>query len=152
MTAPMQAPPIRAGASTKPIGPAVAPDRRRRAKVATAVISLVSLSLLVDLLLVNHTTGEEVWGPITAGAAALTSALSLAYITHRGRSRVARFALYALWGMVAFFGFGGYNDHRLPRAADTISDQRQRPPLAPLAFTGLGIAGAAFLRHSSKES
>jgi hypothetical protein len=59
--------------------------------------------------------------------------------------------LYALWGLVAFFGFGGYNDHRLPRAADTIAAQRERPPLAPLAFTGLAIAGAMALRSASKE-
>ena len=68
----------------------------------------------------------------------------------RGRSRAARIVLYALWVLVAFFGYGGYNDHRLPRPADTITDQRQRPPLAPLVFTGLGIAGAVALRSGSK--
>jgi len=123
---------------------------RRRALKVTAGITIGSLALLVDLLLVGHTTGEEIWGPVTAAAGTVVGLLSLAYLAMRGRSRMARIALYALWGMVAFFGFGGYNDHRLPRPADTITDQRERPPLAPLVFTGLGIAGAVTLRSGSK--
>lgn len=123
---------------------------RRRAMYATAAIALGSLALLVDLLLANHTTGEEIWGPVTAASGSAVGVLSLAYLAVRGRSRAARFALYALWLTVAFFGYGGYNDHRLPRPADTITDQRQRPPLAPLVFTGLGIAGAVVLRSGSK--
>jgi len=123
---------------------------RRRALYWTGAIALTSLALLVDLLLVNHTTGEEIWGPITAASALLVGVLSFAYLATRSRSRAARFLLYALWAMVAFFGYGGYNDHRLPRPADTITDQRERPPLAPLSFTALGIAGAVVLRNGSK--
>jgi hypothetical protein len=124
--------------------------RRRRALVVTAGIAVGSAALLVDLLLVGHTVGEEVWGPVTAGAGTVVGLASLAYLAVGGRSRVARITLYALWGLVAFFGFGGYNDHRLPRPADTISDQRERPPLAPLAFTGMAIVGAVALRSASK--
>jgi hypothetical protein len=82
--------------------------------------------------------------------AALTGGLSLAFQAIRGQSRAARFALYALFATVAFFGFGGYNDHRLPRPADIVTDQRERPPLAPLVFTGMGIAGAVVLRSGTK--
>jgi hypothetical protein len=118
--------------------------------MVTAGITLGSFALLVDLLLVGHTVGEEIWGPVTAAAGTVVGLLSMVYLAMGGRSRVARIGLYALWVMVAFFGFGGYNDHRLPRAADTVTDQRERPPLAPLAFTGLAIVGAVALRSGSK--
>ena len=124
---------------------------RRRALMVTAVLTVGSFALFVDLLLAGHTVGEEIWGPVTALAGTVVGLLSLAYLAMSGRSRVARLALYALWVMVAFFGFGGYNDHRLPRPADTITDQRERPPLAPLAFTGIAIAGAVALRSGSKS-
>ncbi len=136
---------------------AAAPDEtrdraRRRAMRVTAGITIVSLALLADLLLVGHTTGEEIWGPVTAALSFVVGGLSLAYLATSRRSRLARYALYAIFATVAFFGFGGYNDHRLPRPADTITDQRERPPLAPLAFTGLGIAGAVALRSGSKAA
>jgi hypothetical protein len=123
---------------------------RRRALMVMAGITVGSLALLVDLLLAGHTVGEEIWGPVTAVAGTVVGLLSLAYLAMGGRSRAARIVLYALWAMVAFFGIGGYNDHRLPRRADTITDQRQRPPLAPLAFTGIAIVGAVVLRSGSK--
>jgi hypothetical protein len=123
---------------------------RRRAMVIVGAVALGSFALFVDLLLVGHTVGEEIWGPVTAITGTVVGILSLAYLTVRSRSRAARIALYGLWALVAFFGFGGYNDHRLPQPADTITDQRERPPLAPLAFTGLAVAGAVALRNGSK--
>jgi peptidoglycan/LPS O-acetylase OafA/YrhL len=151
MYTPTRAAPATADARRIPIdGDARRARARRRAMYVTAVVSIASFALLVDLLMANHTTGEEIWGPLTAAAGTLVGLLSLAYLAVRGRSRAARYLLYALWVMVAFFGFGGYNDHRLPRAADTVTDQRQRPPLAPLVFTGLGIAGVVVLRSGSK--
>lgn len=123
---------------------------RRRAVLVTACITVGSFALLVDLLLAGHTVGEEIWGPVTAVATTVVGLLSLAFVAVGGRSRVARIVLYSLWAMVAFFGFGGYNDHRLPRPADTITDQRERPPLAPLAFTVMAIVGAVALRNGSK--
>jgi hypothetical protein len=118
--------------------------------MVSAGITIVSFALFVDLLLAGHTVGEEIWGPVTAIAGGVVGLLSLAYLAMGGRSRAARLILYALWAMVAFFGIGGYNDHRLPRPADTITDQRERPPLAPLTFTGIAIVGAVTLRRASK--
>jgi hypothetical protein len=118
--------------------------------MVTVGIALGSFALFVDLLLAGHTVGEEIWGPVTAVAGTVVGLLSLAYLALGGRRPVARIALYTLWAMVAFFGFGGYNDHRIPRPSDTITDQRERPPLAPLAFTGLAIVGAVALRGGSK--
>lgn len=127
------------------------PDRAHaRAIKATFVVAAFCAGLLVDLLLAGHTSGEEIWGPITAASGTLVGVLSLVYLVHGGRNRVARLALYGLWGMVAFFGFGGYNDHRLPVPPDVV-DSRPRPPLAPLVFTGLGLAGAYVLRYDAKE-
>jgi hypothetical protein len=123
---------------------------RRRSMLVTAVVTAASLGLLVDLLLAGHTSGEEIWGPVTAAAAAAVGALSLVYLHVRGRNRLARYMIYGLWGMVAFFGFGGYNDHRLPVPADVV-DSRSRPPLAPLVFTGLAVAAAVTLRSGTKE-
>ena len=113
-------------------------------------VTLGSIALFVDLLLAGHTTGEEIWGPVTAPADRRSALLSLAFLAAAAGAGSASLVLYALWAMVAFFGFGGYNDHRLARPADTITDQRQRPPLAPLMFTGRGIAGAVALRSGSK--
>ena len=152
MSTPTRAAPATAGAGLTPTTSGATRGRaRRRATYATAGVSIASFALLVDLLLVGHTTGEEIWGPLTAASGTAVGMLSLAYLAVGGRNRAARFLLYGLWVMVAFFGFGGYNDHRLPRTADTITDQRERPPLAPLVFTGLGIAGAVVLRYGSKE-
>jgi len=151
MSTSTQAVPAPAGAHAESVSPDATSDRRRRrAMRVSAVITIGSIAMLGDLLLVGHTTGEQIWGPITAAGGALVGLLSLAFLAVRGRSRVALIVLYTLWAVVAFFGFGGYNDHRLPRPADTVTDQRERPPLAPLMFTVWGIAGAAALRYGSK--
>jgi hypothetical protein len=121
----------------------------RRAVVVTGGITLGSLGLLGDLVLVGHTNGEEIWGVITALSSVVIGVLSLAFLLKRSRNRVARIGLVALWLTIAFFGFGGYNSHRLP-LPEGVSDQRPRPPLAPLVFTGFGIAGALALRSGSK--
>ena len=122
---------------------------RRRAELVIAVVTLGCLALLVDLLLVGHTRGEEIWGVGTALGGVLVGVLSLILLIRRSSNRAARIGLLALWLMVAFFGFGGYNSHRLaiPQGA---TDPRRRPPLAPLIFTGFGIAGALALRSGSK--
>jgi hypothetical protein len=115
----------------------------------TCATTFGSLVLLGDLLLVNHATGKEILGPVTAVSAVVVGVLSLAYLVLRARSRVARLLLYALWATVAFLGLLGFSSHRAPVTADSV-DQRQRPPLAPLVFTGIGIAGAMALRYGIK--
>jgi hypothetical protein len=139
-----------AGTRAAPVHSDAAIDRvRRRALIVTTVVTLASVGLLADLLLVGHTNGEEIWGPITAASAALVGLLSLTFLAVRGRNRVARIGLIALWLTIAFFGFGGYNSHRLALPDGTV-DSRPRPPLAPLVFTGMGIAGALTLRSGTK--
>jgi len=150
MSPPTQATPALVGDRSTTGRAEAARDRsRRRAMRVTAVIAIASVALLVDLLLVRHTVGEEIWGPITAAMAAIAAGLSLAYLKVRGRGRAARIGLIALWLTVAFFGFGGYNSHRLALTEGTV-DSRTRPPLAPLIFTGMGIAGALSLRSGTK--
>jgi hypothetical protein len=152
MSSSTRAAPATAGTPRTPAIADATRDRGRpRALIVTAGVAVGSLALFVDLLLAGHTTGEEIWGPVSAAIAAGVGLLSLAFLALRGRSRVPRILLYCLWVLVAFLGFGGYNDHRLPRPVDTITDQRERPPLAPLAFTGLAIAGAVALRSGSNR-
>jgi hypothetical protein len=122
---------------------------RRRALLVISAVTLGCLGLLGDLLLVGHTRGDEIWGVATAFIGSLVGVLSLAFLVRRSRHRVARIGLVALWLTVAFFGFGGYNSHRLP-LPDGLSEERPRPPLAPLIFTGFGIAGALAVRSGSK--
>jgi peptidoglycan/LPS O-acetylase OafA/YrhL len=122
---------------------------RRRAVFVIGVVTLGCLALLLELLAVGHTSGDEIWGVATALSGFSTGALSLILLVTRSRSRAARIALLSLWLTVAFFGFGGYNSHRLA-LAQGVSDPRPRPPLAPLIFTGLWIAGAIALRSGSK--
>ena len=142
--------PATAGTRCAPSAPGATRDRaRRRAMYVTGALTVASLALLADLLLVRHTTGGEVWGPITAALALLTGALSSGFLAKGGRSRAVRIGLIALWLTVAFFGFGGYNDHRLAPRPDAV-DQLPRPPLAPLVFTGIGLAGAVVLRSGTK--
>lgn len=152
MSTPTPVAPAMAGARATPVPSEPVLDRaRRKALVVISVITLASVGLLADLLLVGHTNGEEIWGPITAVSAALVGALSLAFLYFRGRNRGVRIGLVLLWLTIAFFGFGGYNSHRLPLPEGTV-DSRPRPPLAPLVFTGLGIAGALSLRSGTKGS
>jgi len=122
---------------------------RGRALKLTAAITIGSLVLLADLLLAGHTKGEEIWGVLVAASAAFVGVLSFAYLATSRRSRAARIGIILLWGTVAFFGYGGYNDHRFAIRPDSV-DQRPRPPLAPLTFTAFGIAGAVALHKGSK--
>jgi flavodoxin len=94
--------------------------------------------LLIDLLLVDHTTGGEIWGAVTAAGGSVVGLLSLGFMAARGRIPVVRFGLIALWLVIEFFGFGGYNSHRLPLPADAVTDQRPRPPLAPSSSASPG--------------
>ena len=152
MTTTARATPATSGTGRTPVDTEATRDRAwRRPLFIAAAITLGSLGLLADLLLVNHTTGKEILGPATAASAVTVGLLSLAYLALRARSRPARILLYVLWATVAFFGLIGFSSHRQPVTAESV-DQRQRPPLAPLVFTGLGIAGAVVLRSGSKGS
>ncbi len=145
--------PVPAGIDPAAVRAGATGDRRRRlAMRATAAITAGCLVVLAMMLANRHTTGEEIWGVLVAVSGAIVGGLSLAYLATSRRSRAARFGLIALWATVAFFGYGGYNDHRLPRPADTMSDQRDRPPLAPLIFTAWGIAGAVALQIGPRRT
>ena len=80
----------------------------------TAVITLASFVLLATCCWCGTRPARRSGARSPRRWRACVGALSLAFLAIRGRSRVARLALYALWLTVAFFGFGGYKSHRLP--------------------------------------
>lgn len=123
--------------------------RRRAMRVLTG-ISLVSVAVLAYLLVRGHTAGEQIWGPITAGVAAITGALSLAYLGVRGHSKAASLALAAAWLAIAVAGYGGYQSHRLAYAQGA-GESGEGPSVMPLVLVGFAIAGTVSVRAGSKE-
>jgi hypothetical protein len=124
---------------------------RRRALIVTAILAIASVGMLADLVLVGHTDGERMWGPIVAALSALVAVAALVSIAIGSRGRFTRLVLYALFVLVAVAGVAGFNDHRRAGAGEAVGS-RGAPPLAPLVFTGFGIAGALALRFGSKEN
>ena len=128
--------------------------RQRLATMATAVVALSTVWLLVRLLASHHTIGPEMGGVVVAIAGVGVGILSLAFLAAPRRTRVIRAVLLLLWLGVALGGIGGYFDHgRRPRPGRApFADPRPRPPLAPLTFTALGIAGGAALLVGSRQA
>jgi peptidoglycan/LPS O-acetylase OafA/YrhL len=120
---------------------------RRRATWFTALITVISVWEAADLLMMGHTKGWAIFGPVTAALAAVAGVVSLAYLTMRARRRVATIGLVALWLFVALAGYEGFSAHR---HAITLGADTQPPAVAPLLFTALGIAGATVLRYGTK--
>ena len=125
--------------------PQASRNSRRRAIWFTAAILLAAVWEFADLLMMGHTKGWAVFGPITAGLAVLAGGASLAYIAARGRSRPAKVGLVALWAFVVLAGYEGFSAHQ-----HATTSGAQAPAVAPLLFTVLGIAGIAVLRYGTK--
>jgi len=128
-----------------PIPPASAVARahtRRRAAtigalavVAWSIIELVSLAW-------RHTVGPELYGVLVAAVAVGAAVLGLVALrSSRRRGRLAILAL-VVWAVVAIGGIGGVAAHMIGPSGHGPADPRPRPPLAPLAFTAMGVAGA----------
>src|SRR5262245_36247585 len=125
------------------------PDRaRRRAIWFTAVLTLIGVWETADLLMMGHTTGWAIFGPVTAALAAIAGGVSLAYLATRRRRRIATIGLIALWLFVALAGYEGFSAHR--HAVALGFTDTQAPAVAPLLFTVVGIAGATILRYGTK--
>lgn len=119
--------------------------------VLTAFLSVGCLIVLLLLLSVRHSTGGEIDGIAVAALGVGTGVFSLVLLSLPGRHRIALGILVALWVGVALGGISGYSNHA-KAISSTSADQRARPPLAPLIFTGFGIAGAAALVVGGRRS
>lgn len=109
---------------------------------ASAVLTLASAGLLA-VLAANHTIGGEIDGVFVAGIAVATG---IAGVISLARGGTRRRWVIAAWLVVAAGGVMGYIDHDAPpHSGRPVLDDRHRPPMAPLVFTVIGIAGAATL-------
>jgi hypothetical protein len=114
-----------------------------RVRVLVAAGAAVASAGLLAVLMADHTIGGEIDGVIVAGIAVVTGIAGVVSLVRGGTRR--RWVL-AAWLVVAAGGVMGYLDHDAPpHPGRPILDERPRPPLAPLVFTVIGLAGAATL-------
>jgi hypothetical protein len=130
-----------------PLPPPTWTERLRHQRdvvIATTIVTVGCAAVLLLLLSVNHTTGGEVDGPSVAGYGIVVGLLSLTFLLVAGRHRLAFGILVVLWILLAVSGVDGYAEHA-KAVTSASADQRQRPALAPLVFTGFGIIGGGAL-------
>ena len=128
------------------------PRIRRRVSVLVAIGVLGWSIVEVFSLLSRHTTGPEMYGVFVAVLAVAASVLGLALLGSNRRRPWATIALLLLWGAVALGGVAGSVAHIVgPVQGHGPIDLRPRPPLAPLVFTLLGLAGGAALWFGQRQ-
>jgi hypothetical protein len=109
-------------------------------RTLVTIAATAASAVLLAVLLVDHTAGGELEGVIVAAIATATGLLAL-WSVRRGGAR--RRLVIVLWLVVAAGGGIGYADHQAqPHPGRPVLDDRPRPPLAPLVFTVIGLAGA----------
>ena len=145
---------VRAGGRSEPSHPTGKGDLRIRRRVSILVAIVVLGWSIVELvsLASRHTTGPELYGVLVAALAVVASLLGLAQLaSSRGRPW-ATVAVLILWGVVALGGLAGTVAHIVgPVPGHGPIDLRPRPPLAPLVFTLLGLAGGAALWFGQRQ-
>lgn len=100
-------------------------------------------AVLLAILVADHMTGSEVEGVVVAAIAVIVGVAGIVSLMKGGAGRRV---VIGLWLLVALGGGIGYLDHgSLPKPGHPVLDDRPRPPLAPLVFTVIGLAGAASL-------
>jgi hypothetical protein len=113
--------------------------------VLSIVVLVWSLSEFGNLA-VNHNTGPELYGVLTA---ALSTAAALGNVALPQSPRMKMLltvTVIVLWAVVALGGFAGMIAHIVgPVAGHGTMDLRPRPIAAPLVFTLLGCLGALAL-------
>ena len=115
--------------------------RRRAALLAAIALQAWSIVELGSLLL-RHTTGPEVYGVLVAALAVGAGAATLVLLAPARRRAVALIGALALWTVVGLGGLAGVAAHAIGTTPEHGPvDPRPRPLLAPLAFTGMGVAG-----------
>jgi len=120
--------------------------RRRIALVMAFLATAWSAVELGGLVVVDHTTGPEIYGLLVAALAVASGALTTVLLA----SSEARPWLVVLvllgWAVVAIGGVGGTIAHIVgPGVGHGPIDPRERPIGAPLVFTAIGLMGSAAL-------
>jgi Na+/H+ antiporter NhaA len=117
----------------------------RRPLIMSIVVLGWSIKYTVSLGL-DHTTGPEVYGVLTAALSTGAALATLALLRSSRMSTIVVGAVLVLWAVVALGGVAGTIAHVVgPVAGHGPVDLRPRPIPAPLIFTVLGVVGSTAL-------
>jgi 4-amino-4-deoxy-L-arabinose transferase-like glycosyltransferase len=129
--------------------PSLGASRRLFGERGWLVLSIVVLGWSVSefgSLAVNHNTGPELYGVLTAALAIVAGAANVALLRSPRKQLVLTGAVLLLWAVIALGGFAGMIAHIVgPVPGHGPMDLRPRPIAAPLVFTLLGAVGAMAL-------
>jgi 4-amino-4-deoxy-L-arabinose transferase-like glycosyltransferase len=146
----MQSPAIRAI-------PIPSPGKLRRlfAERGWLVLSVVVLAWSVSEfgnLAVNHNTGAELYGLLTAALSVAAGVANVALLRSPRLQVLVSAAVLLLWAVVALGGLAGMIAHIVgPVPGHGPIDLRPRPIAAPLVFTLLGSVGALALFRGQRS-
>jgi hypothetical protein len=117
----------------------------RRPLIMSVVVLGWSIKYTISLGL-NHTTGPEAYGVLTAALSTGAALANLALLRSPRMSTLVVGAVLVLWAVVALGGVAGTLAHVVgPVAGHGPVDLRPRPIPAPLVFTVLGTVGGTAL-------
>jgi hypothetical protein len=140
----MQAPSIRA-IQAPSIATILRTFAERRPFLMSVGVLVWSTRYLVTLAL-NHNTGSELYGVLTAALATGAAVANLALLRSPRTQLVLTAAVFVLWALIAVAGFAGTMVHIVgPVPGHGPMDLRPRPIAAPLVVTILGSIGAVSL-------
>jgi hypothetical protein len=129
--------------------------RRLFAENGWLVLSIVVLAWSVSelgSLVVNHNTGAELYGVLTAALAVAAGGANVALLRSPRTQIVLTAAVLVVWAVVAVGGFAGMIAHMVgPVPGHGPMDLRPRPVAAPLVFTLLGSLGAMALFRGQRS-
>ena len=119
--------------------------------VLSVVVLVWSVSELGSLA-VNHNTGPELYGVLTAAITAAAGVANVALLRSPRIHIVLTATVLVLWAVVAVGGFAGMTAHIVgPVPGHGPMDLRPRPIAAPLVFTLLGSVGALALFRGQRS-
>jgi 4-amino-4-deoxy-L-arabinose transferase-like glycosyltransferase len=129
--------------------------RRLLAEQGWLVLSIIVLAWSVSelgSLAVNHNTGPELYGVLTAALSVAAGVANVVLLRSPRKRIVMTAAVLVLWAVVAVGGFAGMIAHIVgPVPGHGPMDLRPRPIAAPLLFTLLGSVGALALFRGQRS-
>ena len=117
----------------------------RRPLIMSVVVLGWSIKYTISLGL-THTTGQEMYGVLTAVLAVGAAVANLAVLRSQRMPLLAIVPILALWALIALAGIAGTIAHVVgPVPGHEPIDLRPRPIPAPLVFTLLAAVGGTAL-------